>query len=324
MLASVFISELSRQESLKDTLSMSGKPIIVVGHAALDYVYKIDAFPPAPTKLRAIEHVASGGGMAANAAATIARLGRQVVLWSRIGDDDAGQIARQQLNSVGVEISHVRVLTGKRTPTAAVIVDRRGGRLVVSEDDHFLPLEADWLPVADVAACAVVLSDLTWLEGTQAAFRAARAAGIPTLLDVDLGSGQLLARVIGLTDYAIFSAPALRRFIEGDDDEERLQQLIQSGVRHAGVTLGAKGYVWIEHGGGRGTVPAFTIEAVDTTGAGDAFHGAFAWALAEGKYSRDCAEIASAVAALSCRGLGARSGLPTRGELEAFLAAQCA
>jgi sulfofructose kinase len=203
-----------------------------------------------------------------------------------------------------------------------VIVDRRGERLVVSEDDHYLPLAADWLPAGHVAACAAVLSDLTWLEGTQAAFEAARKAGVPTMLDVDLGSGQLLERAIGLADYAIFSAPALRRFIEGDDDEARLQRLIQSGVRHAGVTLGAKGYVWIERDGVRGTVPAFVIEAVDTTGAGDAFHGAFAWALARGKSSCDCAEIASAVAALSCRGLGARSGLPTRDELEKFLAAQ--
>ena len=67
------------------------KPIICVGHAALDYVYRIEAFPPEPMKVRSLEHIESGGGMAANAAATIARLGGKVELWSRTGGDSAGQ-----------------------------------------------------------------------------------------------------------------------------------------------------------------------------------------------------------------------------------------
>jgi sulfofructose kinase len=298
---------------------MSDKVIVAVGHAALDYVYRIDAFPSTPTKVRAVEHIASGGGTAANASAAIARLGGKVSLWSRVGDDDAGSIILQQLQRSGVDASNVRIFPGVRSPTAAVIVDKRGERLIVSEDDHALPLGPHWLPVADVAASSVVLSDLTWLEGTEAAFRAARAANIPTLLDVDLGSGQLLAKVIGLTDYAIFSAPAFRLFVEGGDDQERLARLIGLGVRHAGVTLGAKGYTWINRDGAHGHQAAFQVETVDTTGAGDAFHGAFAWALAEGLGDGECAWIASAVAALSCRGLGARAGLPTQAELDSFL-----
>src|SRR6185369_15473304 len=166
---------------------------------------------------------------------------------------------------------------------------------------------------------AVVLSDLNWLEGTETAFRAARAEGIPTVLDIDLGSGQLLPKVIGLTDYAIFSAPAFRLYVEGADDRERLERLISLGVRHAGVTLGANGYLWTNRQKAHGFQAAFPVETVDTTGAGDAFHGAFAWALAAGAPDAVCARIASAVAALSCRGLGARSGLPTAAELDEFL-----
>ncbi len=301
---------------------MSDKAIIAVGHAALDYVYRIAAFPSTPTKVRAVEHIASGGGMAANASAAIARLGGKVSLWSRVGDDDAGSIIRQQLQRAGVDTTHVRVFPGVRSPTAAVIVDKRGERLIVSEDDHALPLAADWLAVSDIATSRVVLSDLTWLEGTEAAFRAARSENIPTVLDVDLGSGQLLAKVIGLTDYAIFSAPAFRLFVEGADDQEQLERLIGLGVRHAGVTMGAKGYTWINRDGAHGHQAAFQVETVDTTGAGDAFHGAFAWALAEGLGDGECARIASAVAALSCRGLGARAGLPTRAELDGFLRSQ--
>jgi sulfofructose kinase len=247
-------------------------------------------------------------------------LGGKFALWSRIGDDDASGIIVQQLARIGVDTKHVKTCPGLRSPTAAVIVDKRGERLVVSEDDHGLPLDASWLPVTDIAGTAAVFSDLTWLEGTQAAFNAARAEGIPTVLDVDLGSGVLLPKVIGLTDYAIFSAPALRQFVEGADDRARLNQLIGLGVRHAGVTMGAKGYSWINQDREEGFQPAFKGEIVDTTGAGDAFHGAFTWALARGSKEKECARIASAVATLSCRGLGARAGLPNERQLSEFLA----
>jgi sulfofructose kinase len=299
---------------------MPEKHIIAVGHAALDYVYRIEAFPSSPTKLRAIDHVTSGGGMAANAAATIARLGGDVSLWARVGDDASGGIIRHQLREAGVGISHVRACTGIPSATAAVIVDRRGERLVISEDDHEFPLAADWLPVPEVETARAILSDLTWLEGTLAAFNAARVHGIPTILDVDLNSGPLFTRVIGLADYAIFSAGALKSFVDGSTEEERLAGVIRLGVRHAGVTLGARGYHWAARNGEHGRQAAFPVEAVDTTGAGDAFHGAFTWSVAEGKSDRDCARIAAAVSAMSCTGLGARSALPTRIELEKFLA----
>ncbi|WP_045835163.1 PfkB family carbohydrate kinase [Hyphomicrobium sp. 99] len=300
---------------------MPGKHIIAVGHAALDYVYRIGTFPSSPTKIRALEHVASGGGMAANAAAAIARLGGDVALWARIGDDPSGGIILQQLKAVGVGTAHVRAYAGVSSATAAVIVDRNGERLVISEDDHEFPLPADWLPIADVKYAKAVLSDLTWLEGTIAAFSAARALDIPTVLDIDLNSGQLLSKVLALADYAIFSAPAFRQFVKGGSDEERLEKLIQSGTRHAGITRGAQGYLWMNREGERGLQPAFPVDVVDTTGAGDAFHGAFAWAITEGLKDADCARIASAVAAMSCRGLGARSALPTRNEVHHFLAA---
>lgn len=298
---------------------MAGKHIIAVGHAALDYVYRIDAFPKTPTKMRATDHIASGGGMAANAAATIARLGGDVSLWARIGDDAAGGIIRHQLRTAGVGISHVRAFEGVSSATAAVIVDKRGERLVISEDDHEFPLSADWLPVSDVETASVVLSDLTWLEGTLALFQAARDRGVPTLLDIDLNGGPLLDKVIGLTDYAIFSAAAFKQFTHGGSDEERLQRLIRSGIRHAGVTNGERGYLWASRIGAHGRQSAFAVDAVDTTGAGDAFHGAFAWCVARNETDAESARIASAVAALSCKGLGARAGLPTQEELEHFL-----
>jgi sulfofructose kinase len=293
--------------------------VIIIGHSALDRVYRIANFPAKPTKVRALEHIESGGGTAANAAAAVAKLGGEAELWSRVGDDETGNKIRQSLEAAGVDTSHILMHEGAKTPTATVIVDAAGERLVVSEDDHVMPMSPDWLPLDHVASAGAVLSDLSWLEGTIAAFKQARADGISTMLDVDLGGGPLLAQIAHLTDYVIFSAPAFERFTTGADRDERLAGLIAGGAHHAGVTLGAKGYSWKGQEAREGYQEAFPVEVVDTTGAGDAFHGAFALALASGCSDGECARVASAVAALKCRRLGARAGLPTASELDAFL-----
>jgi len=300
---------------------MRVKPVIVVGHAALDRVYRIDAFPPKPTKVRALDHREEGGGSAANAAAAVARLGGAVTFWGRVGDDETGDKVKRALERVGVDVTSVRSCSAAITPTAAVIVDGRGERLVVSEDDHVMPMEADWLPTGQVRSSSAVLSDLSWLEGTEAAFMEARALGVPTVLDVDLGGGSLLARLLPLADFAIFSAPAFEKHVEGSTDDARLSALIEAGVRHAGVTRGAAGYVWKSRAGS-GVQAGFRVPVVDTTGAGDTFHGAFAYALGAGFEEAECARVAAAAAALKCRRLGARLGLPTAAELDAFLIEQ--
>jgi sulfofructose kinase len=298
------------------------KSLICVGHAALDYVYRIEAFPPVPTKVRSLEHIESGGGMAANAAAAIARLGAPVELWSRTGDDAEGGRIRAFLEADGVDVSFVKVYEGARSSTSAVIVDKKGDRLVVGERDHAMSMDPGWLPLWRISEAAAVLSDLRWVEGTRAAFASARIQGIPTILDADLGGGGQLAEFLALADYAIFSGPALDAFATGKDDAQRLAGILAMGAIHAGVTRGSQGYFWAGSDGETGHQPAFALEIVDTTGAGDAFHGAFAWALARGCPAVECARIAAAVSALKCRRLGARSGLPTREELETFLSAQ--
>lgn len=301
---------------------MTEPSIIVVGHAALDRVYRIEAFPPKPTKIRSLEHVESGGGMGANAAAAIARLGGAVELWARTGGDDVGVKIRDFLKAEGVNIDHVRAHEGARSATAAIIVDHSGERLIVSERDHAMPLTADWLPLDRIASSAVVVSDLNWKEGTRAAFRRARSLNVPTLLDADVDSAALPSEILDDTDFAIFSSSGLRQYVDGPTDEARLAKVVARGVRHAGVTLGQGGYRWLNDKGGSGYQGIFEMDVIDTTGAGDAFHGAFAWALAHRYGEAECARIAAAVAALKCRKLGSRAGLPTLGELNSFLLSQ--
>jgi sulfofructose kinase len=297
----------------------TAKRLICVGHAALDRIYRIEAFPPEPTKVRALEHVESGGGMSANAAVAIARLGGRVELWSRIGEDGAGVAIRAGLKAERVDVRYVQAFEGTRSSTSAIIVDGRGDRLIVGQRDAGMPSGTSWLPLERVKGAGAVLGDVRWLEGVRAVFGSARKEGIATILDADLGAREALAGILGSTDYAIFSAPALREFAPGGADSDRLGYVLSLGPRHAGVTLGRDGYLWREQNG-MGQVPAFSVSVTDTTGAGDAFHGAFALMAAEGRQTADCARIAAAVAALKCTRLGSRAGLPTRPELDAYLA----
>jgi sulfofructose kinase len=297
----------------------SAKRIICVGHAALDRIYRIEAFPPQPTKVRAIEHIESGGGMAANASVAIARLGGKAELWSRTGDDGAGTMIRAGLKAERVDVRYLHAFEGARSSTSAIIVDDGGERLIVGQRDAGMPSGTSWLPLERVREADAVLGDLRWLEGLRAVFSRARKEGVLTVLDADLGAREALSGIFRLTDYALCSAPALREFAPEGTDEERLEKVLALGPRHAGVTLGQEGYLWRERDGG-GRVAAFPVCVTDTTGAGDAFHGAFALMLAQGQPAAECARRACGVAALKCRRLGARAGLPTRAELDAFLA----
>ncbi len=150
------------------------KRLISVGHAALDRIYRISSFPPEPTKVRALEAIEAGGGMAANAAVAAARLGGDVEVWSRIGDDNAGAIIRAGLKSERVDIRYVQSFDDARSSTSAIIVDGRGERLIVGMRDTAIPSGTAWLPLERVEGADVVLADLRWLEATRVVFEAAR------------------------------------------------------------------------------------------------------------------------------------------------------
>ena len=224
------------------------KRIICVGHAALDRIYRIEAFPAQPTKVRALEYMETGGGMAANAAVAIARLGGKAELWSRVGDDSAGNTIRAGLKAEHVDVRCVQSFEGARSSTSAIIVDDRGERLIVGQRDAGMPSDTSWLPLERVKEADVVLGDLRWLEGVRTVFAHARKDNVPTVLDADLGAREALSGLLNVTDYAIFSAPALREFAAGSDDAERLNHILSFGVKHAGVTLGSEGYAWRERG----------------------------------------------------------------------------
>lgn len=297
--------------------SQNPPSIICLGHAALDRIYRIAAFPPTPRKLAALGMEEVGGGMAANAAVAAARLGADVAFCGRVGDDLAGQAIRDGLRREGIDATQLRAFPGGISSTSAVIVDAGGERLLVNHRGDGLSEDAGWLDLSPLRTARVALADVRWPEGALALFRAAREAGAITVLDADFGAGDALPALLAETDYALFSTPGLAEF-SSDGRESALAQARALGPIHAGVTQGADGYLWLDDNGAH-RLPAFEVAAIDTSGAGDAFHGAFVWALAQGRDIESCVTSAQAVAALKCLQVGNRAGLPDAATLRAFL-----
>lgn len=157
-----------------------------------------------------------------------------------------------------------------------------------------------------VADC--VLADPRWPEGVEALFRAARQRGIATVLDGDVADAAVFERLLPLTDHAIFSEPGLRGF-GGADVDHALAQAAGFGCRMVAVTRGSSAIVWRDELG-RHEMPIPTVPAVDTTAAGDVFHGAYAFAMGMKLGIEEALGFASALAALKCTRHGGRAAIP--------------
>lgn len=301
-----------------------GPRVICLGITTLDRIWPVRDMPVGGGKYRASDYLEVGGGMAANAAVAAARLGADCAYWGRAGDDAAGITMQREMTAYGVDIDNFRLFAGARSAISAVIVSQDGERMIVNYRGNDIPDDPAWLPLERVAQAAAIHADIRWVEGAAAIFAAARSAGIPTVLDGETSTEAAFAAVLPHTDHAIFSEPGLRSFAGPDslhNEASRRAALTRArdlGCRVAAVTRGGKGTLWLdEHGFHH--LPSFAVEVVDTTGAGDVFHGAYALAMAEGQSVARAMRFASAVAALKCTRQGGRAGIPTRAEVDAFL-----
>ncbi|WP_024513643.1 sugar kinase [Bradyrhizobium sp. Tv2a-2] len=295
----------------------AGARIICLGLSALDEVWQVEKpFAGGSEKIRAVEYTTTGGGMAANAAVAVARLGGRPAFWGRGGDDPAGHEMREGLSREGIEVSHFRLFAGGRSSVSGVIVDHTGERQIVNFRGRF-PSEADWLPLDKIAGSAAVLADPRWVEGAVALFSRARLLGIPTILDADMAERDVFEQLLPLADHAIFSQPALKNFV-GTANDAALRSLTRFNCRVVAVTRGHEGVSYVEDGRLR-ELPAIAVEAIDTTGAGDVFHGAYAFAIGGGLTVNEAMTFASAAASLKCTRTGGRAAIPVVDDCLAFM-----
>lgn len=296
--------------------------VFCLGLAVQDTIYQMTALPDGPGKLRATARHEVGGGPAANAAVTVARLGAPAWFAGRLGDDATGAAIARDLAAEGVDTGAVMRCAGHGSAASVVLVDARGERQIVT---HAPPLPTGTAGLRlDLAHAGAVLCDCAWPEGAALLIAAATARGLPSVLDADVTRHDLslVAGLIGAASHVVFSRPGLRQFAGTDDIAAGLAAAaaLRPGAAHAllAVTDGADGlHAWA--GGGplaRSRPPR--VRAVDTTGAGDAFHGALALGLANGWDCARAIRLAHAVAALKCTRPGGRAGLPDRAALAAF------
>ena len=292
--------------------------IICLGAAVIDRVYAVNHIPSTPQKVQAHDSRDRCGGIAATAAVAIAQLGHAAVFWGRLGDDAAGTWILAELERHGVAIGAVRRSPGGKTPSAAVIVDAQGERLLAVFPGSGLAEDPDWLPLDELAGADALLVDARWPRGALHVLRAARGHGVPSVLDADLGEPGTLADLAAQAGHSIFSAPGLQRLTGLVDAEAGLRAAQDCTAGLVGVTLGAEGAYWLEHGELRHQ-PAFRIVARDTTGAGDTFHGAYAVAIAQKKPVALAMRYATAAAAIKVRRGEGWDGMPDPAAVEQLL-----
>jgi sulfofructose kinase len=289
-----------------------------MGCATMDHIFGLAEIPDKPLKYRAREFKAVGGGNAATAAVTVARLGGRALLISRLGDDAIGDSIIRELEEYGVDCSLAHRYEGCASSIASILVDGKGERQIVSYFDPKISHVPDWLPEIPRGVGAL-LADAHWPAGGLEMVRRAAVAGIPTILDADMPSCP--PELIQASNVAAFSKPGL----EGASGVRGIAAGLQVTARLGGgvmlATDGAAGTFWLESGE-MWHQPAHSVKAVDTLGAGDVFHGALALAAAEGRAMGDAVAFASAAAAIKVTRFGGRAGVPTRAEVEDLLRKQ--
>lgn len=291
--------------------------VVSIGIVVLDEVFAI------PDRLRPGEkHRASArqvviGGNAANASLAIARLGGAPHLIARFGADEAGSILRTCLESEGIDLSASASVAGAQTSRSAIVIEPDGARTIINHFDSAMPERPRWLPHSLPVGAAAVLGDTRWEAGAARIFHLAQARGIPAVFDGD--RKPLDESLCSLATHPVFSAQGLREWSGEVDLMAGIRRLATKAKGFAAVTDGGDGVHFIL-GETVGHVPAFPVNAVDTLGAGDVWHGAFALALGEGQEIVPAIRFANAAAALKCTRAGGASGAPQREEVEALLA----
>lgn len=293
--------------------------VVGLGLNATDVAIEVPAYPPFNSKVEFLSAARQAGGQVATALVVCQRLGLRTKYIGRVGSDEAGRFQLESLRAEGVDLEDVRVVPDCPNQAAYIVIDRQSGeRTILWRRDPRLTIRPEELRPEMVAGARLLHVDGHDAPAAAQAGRWARAAGIAVTADVD----NIYPGVEGLlevTDYLISSASFPAAYT-GEADLFRALELINGRhpMKLVAATLGRDGVLALA--GGRFLYePAFAVACRDTTGAGDVFHGAFAYGLLQGWPVERVLQFSNALAGLSCRAVGARSGIASRAEAEALM-----
>ncbi|HVV46039.1 MAG TPA: PfkB family carbohydrate kinase [Bryobacteraceae bacterium] len=280
--------------------------VVGVGLNATDTVLTVPRFPPYGGKAPFTREFYSVGGQVATALVACAALGLRARYIGTIGDDERGRLQWESLEASGIDLSHVQRRKNCPNQSAYIIVDESTGeRTIFWSRPACLAISPEEITPDQIVCARLLHIDGHDTAAVEHAARIARSRGIPVTVDVDtIYPG--FDRVLPLVDYLIASAEFPSRWTGIDDPFTALAAIQQAaGVRLAAMTLGAYGALARAEGRFYYS-PAFAVECVDTTGAGDVFHGAFCYAVLQHMPIAAALEFSNAMAALNCTAYGAR------------------
>ena len=274
--------------------------VLCVGVATVDNIVLVEKYPSANQRVVALDSTRAVGGPATTAAVTLARLGVEVSLSCVIGDDEEGRFILQTLKDEGVDTSNVAVDANVRTASGTIVVSK-------SEQSRAIMV----MPHDQIPKKPLDTSNYQWIHVDQAGMHALKTWGISrggsAKLSIDIGYA---AEGLNSGDYDLY-APS-----------ENITTDTTSAVKDKNIVVisqGEKGSLYCD-GLSSGSVPAINTQILSTLGAGDVFHGALVAAQVWNKEISEAVLIANTVAGLSCRGLDGQSGIPSKNELDAYLA----
>ena len=279
-----------------------------LGQCSLDYIAVTEGYPGEDTKFEAAEMLVEGGGPVATALVALSRLKVKTDFAGVIADDPAGVEIRRGLKAEGVGIGGLLKRRGGHSQTANIIVNRSNAtRTVIWRRATVKGLTSSEVRPSFIKGKGFLLLDGLMAPASIRAAGIARRLGVPVMLDGgSLRPGML--KLAALADYVVCSESFAREYAR--TPARALKALASIGVGTATVTLGKGGSLTLSDGVSF-KVPAFKVRAVDTTGAGDVFHGGYIYGLLKGWGIKKTVTFASAFAALKCLAPGGRSGIPT-------------
>lgn len=294
-------------------------PLVVgLGQCSLDILGQVDHYPALDEKAELSSLLVQGGGPVATALVTLARLGVQVAMIGAVGDDDFGTQIRDGLLKENVDCTHLVQRAQSTSQVAFVSVDSKEHRNIFWHRGTASPGVPDELPSLLGASARILHLDGLHLDSAVSAAKMARLQNVVTVLD----AGTLrpgVEKLLPLIDHLVVSEKFARQFIGCADPEAAIEAMLRFGAVAVTVTQGASGSLSIGSGEALFRQPAFAVDAVDTTGCGDVFHGGYIYGLLQGWPLPQTVRFAAACAAIKTRALGGRTAIPRLQEVEKFL-----
>jgi sugar/nucleoside kinase (ribokinase family) len=294
--------------------------ILCIGIPVRDLTFRVEAVPARGSKANATHLAEICGGNALNAAIAIARLGGRVAFAGPMGDarEISSGFILQQMAQEAIDTTHIVRMPDVTTPVSAIMIEPSGERTLTIYRDP--GLWAVKLPDADhlLADCRAVLVESRCASFCVDLCAEARRRGIPVIVGVDRAM-SLQDGLLTAASHLLFASEQVQETAGIADDGAALRRLAGLTPAFLATTRGPNGTIWLNETGELEETAAFPVEAVDTLGAGDVFHGAFALRLAEGEGVREALRFAAAAAALKCTRHGGGQAAPQRLEVEELL-----